>query len=171
MTAITGLRSRRWRRIPQTGRLFGMDKHVTGLGTTNYSGGLSVVPAGQSDGMSVNNAPTMSPRKAAVLRRAQSAQCRQDHNGATDGPRRAASCRIRALMAARGLTATDVAVATGLKATSVQRWLYGRKAPAGDDLLAQLATVFRVDFAALLDSGEPCASQYIKATNAVLAHT
>ncbi|SFA74106.1 Helix-turn-helix domain-containing protein [Amycolatopsis marina] len=73
-------------------------------------------------------------------------------------------------MAARGLTVTDVAITTGLKASSVQRWLYGRKAPASDELLTQLATLFRVDFAALLDSGEPCATQYVRAADAVLAH-
>jgi hypothetical protein len=111
-----------------------------------------------------------SPRRAAVLRRAHAARCGQGHEGVTDGTRHAASCRIRALMAVRGLTATDVAAATGLKASSVQRWLYGRKAPAGEDLLAQLATLFGVEFAALLDSGEPCPTQYVRATEAVLAH-
>lgn len=105
-----------------------------------------------------------------MLRRAHATNCGQSHDGAVDGPRRAASCRIRALMAARGLTAADVAAATGLKASSVQRWLYGRKAPASDELLTQLATLFRVHFAALLDSGEPCATQYVRATDAVLAH-
>jgi transcriptional regulator with XRE-family HTH domain len=73
-------------------------------------------------------------------------------------------------MAARGLTANDVAAATGLKSSSVQRWLYGRKAPAGDDLLARLATLFKVDFGTLLDSGEPCPVQYIKAADAVPTH-
>ncbi|WP_116050779.1 helix-turn-helix domain-containing protein [Amycolatopsis palatopharyngis] len=120
--------------------------------------------------MSATNLSMTSPRRAAVLRRAHAAQCRQGHDGIADGTRHAASCRIRALMAARGLTATDVAAATGLKASSVQRWLYGRKAPSGDDLLAKLATVFAVDFGALLDSGEPCATQYVRAAEAVLAH-
>jgi transcriptional regulator with XRE-family HTH domain len=118
-------------------------------------------------------------RAGALLQRARVVRCRGvDRHDTTDLHRRATACRVRALLAARGLTAGQLAQAAGRREATVQGWLHGRQIPSDEDTLLTLARLFRVDLAAILDSGEPCPVQYIRAAcaalhipaNAILGH-
>ncbi|WP_346054963.1 MULTISPECIES: helix-turn-helix domain-containing protein [Amycolatopsis] len=103
-------------------------------------------------------------RADALLRRARVVRC----HGTGHEAGRVAPCRVRALVTARGLTAAQLATATGRREATVQGWLHGRLVPGDEDTLLALARLFRVDLPALVDSGEPCPVQYVRAACAAL---
>jgi hypothetical protein len=110
-------------------------------------------------------------RIGAMIQRARTVRCPDDHRVVGPAGSKVAICRIQALMAARGLTTHDLAVATGRKHTTVRAWFQRahNRVPHDDVLLSMLLTLFRVPLPVLLDSGEPCAVQYVKAGGAAMA--
>lgn len=111
--------------------------------------------------------PAQRTRLTAVLQRARGARCRGlDHDSSLH--RRPTACRVRALVAARGLTASDLARITGRREATVRGWLHGKPLPGDEDTLLRLAGLLRVDLPAVLDSGEPCEVQYVRAACAAL---
>lgn len=107
-------------------------------------------------------------RAGAVVQRARVVRCRGLDHDTLELHRGATACRVRALLAARGVTAAELARATGRREATVQGWLHGRAVPSGEPTLQALAALFGVGLPALLDSGEPCPVQYVRAACAAL---
>ncbi|GAB2971747.1 helix-turn-helix domain-containing protein [Amycolatopsis acidiphila] len=107
-------------------------------------------------------------RAGAVLQRARVVHCRGLDHATPELHRNATACRVRALLAVRGLTAAQLAGATGRREATVQGWLHGRAVPSDEHTLRTLAALFGVGLPALLDSGEPCPVQYVRAACAAL---
>lgn len=106
-------------------------------------------------------------RATAAVRRAPGSACRVDHAEQTGGGFRVAGCRVAALLAVRGVTLVDVAARTGHRPDTVRAWCVGTARVTAEDA-ASLAVFLRVPLAALADSGERCAVQYVRATCAAL---
>jgi hypothetical protein len=107
-------------------------------------------------------------RAGAVLQRARVVRCRGLDHDNLDLHRNATACRVRALLAARGVTVAELARATGRREATVLGWLHGRAVASDERTLQALAALFGVGLPALLDSGEPCPVQYVRAACAAL---